>query len=328
MVVFKDAQSAGQKLKMMREAQGLTAESVELQLCLQPGYIEAMEAARWVDLPSPVFLKGYLGAYCKLLNSDVSQYLPAFERAWSECGSDVSQSVVTEGGGEPVRPLKLAVSPDYEGLDLRGHVALFSLMLVFIGGVLYWDGVTAYIDQMQARSMARTMLLEGGVKRPELGSDVAVVSRDDAAFERRLDLLLGAEAEFAIESESAAQKVVLTELGRPNTWLVGQASAGGQDALELYFLRQTRVEIIDSQGQKGAEADNEYASGALLKFGGRAPFTLMIEDPSAVMVKFNQQPIDFITEKAPVIEKTSVTEKVSGSHSKARPIVERGAGRE
>lgn len=58
---------SGEQLRAARLRMGLTTEQVERQLFFQPGYVDSIEQGNFKQLPSTLFVKGYIRAYAKLL---------------------------------------------------------------------------------------------------------------------------------------------------------------------------------------------------------------------------------------------------------------------
>ncbi|MBW1730327.1 MAG: helix-turn-helix domain-containing protein [Deltaproteobacteria bacterium] len=70
----------GQRLKEAREAKGLTLEQVFEHTRVRISMVEAMEKEQWDALPSPVFVKGFLRSYAKLLGVDEDELIDLYER--------------------------------------------------------------------------------------------------------------------------------------------------------------------------------------------------------------------------------------------------------
>jgi len=68
----------GALLAEFREERGLTQEYVAGKLHLRVKVIELLEADDYDDLPEPVFIKGYLRAYAKLLGVNAGPLLETF----------------------------------------------------------------------------------------------------------------------------------------------------------------------------------------------------------------------------------------------------------
>jgi cytoskeleton protein RodZ len=68
----------GMKLSSLRQQKGYTAEYVASKLHLRVRIIELIEQSEFKLLPEPVFVKGYLRAYAKLLGVSPEPFLAVF----------------------------------------------------------------------------------------------------------------------------------------------------------------------------------------------------------------------------------------------------------
>jgi len=65
------AQQMGQQLRQAREAGGLGVDVVAARLRMQKGLIRALEAGDWSRLGAPVFVRGHLRSYARLLKVEL-----------------------------------------------------------------------------------------------------------------------------------------------------------------------------------------------------------------------------------------------------------------
>lgn len=90
----------GAELRGAREAQGREVRDVARALRLDQAVIRALEADDFAALPAPIFVKGYLNAYCRLLGIAPDGVLADYVRA----AGDVAPPplVVSRGTGDGV----------------------------------------------------------------------------------------------------------------------------------------------------------------------------------------------------------------------------------
>ena len=81
---IKSTISLGKELAQIREQKGFTIEYVAGKLNLRVRMIELLESDTFQELPQPVFVKGYLRAYAKLLEVSPDQYLNLYNSAYSQ----------------------------------------------------------------------------------------------------------------------------------------------------------------------------------------------------------------------------------------------------
>ena len=69
------AAGCGTRLRQAREAAGLTLDDVGQRLRMPVQVVKSLEEERWQKLGAPVFVRGQLRSYARLLNVDISQLL-------------------------------------------------------------------------------------------------------------------------------------------------------------------------------------------------------------------------------------------------------------
>jgi cytoskeleton protein RodZ len=90
----------GALLARVRVERGLTPEDLAQTLNLSLATLRALEADDWSRLPSPIFVRGYLRAYARLLLVPSAPVLAAFDQQLAEAG------LAAEGVALPRLPLQ------------------------------------------------------------------------------------------------------------------------------------------------------------------------------------------------------------------------------
>ena len=72
---FETADGCGQRLRQAREAAGLTLDDVAQRLRMPAQVVRSLEEEQWQRLGAPVFVRGQLRSYARLLGVDVGQVL-------------------------------------------------------------------------------------------------------------------------------------------------------------------------------------------------------------------------------------------------------------
>lgn len=75
-------ENPGLQLSSLRQQKGYTIEYVASKLHLRVRIIELIEAGDFQSLPEPVFIKGYLRAYSKLLGVSPDPFLAVFDNQY------------------------------------------------------------------------------------------------------------------------------------------------------------------------------------------------------------------------------------------------------
>src|SRR5689334_23402695 len=73
----RDTTPPGVRLAQTRQAQNLSAADVARQLKLSVWQVEALEAGRYQQLPGPIFVRGFIRNYARILKLDPEELLRA-----------------------------------------------------------------------------------------------------------------------------------------------------------------------------------------------------------------------------------------------------------
>ncbi len=76
---MKPPQGLGARLRKEREALGVGLDELSRATKIRRVFLEAMEAERWEEMPSPIFVAGYLKAVAQHLRADPTPWLAALE---------------------------------------------------------------------------------------------------------------------------------------------------------------------------------------------------------------------------------------------------------
>ena len=74
-------ESLGNYLRHLRLARGRSPEEVARTTRVASRYLEALEEDRWSELPAPVFIKGFIRAYCQALGVSPGEALARYTAA-------------------------------------------------------------------------------------------------------------------------------------------------------------------------------------------------------------------------------------------------------
>lgn len=117
----------GGRLAAARETRGLTLANVARNLRLSAATLQALESGRYEDLPEPIYVRGYLRAYGRLLGMDEEVLVAEYERLLST--------------PEPV--LTLATRARRQGMArapyLRGPAVLSVAAVVLLTGAWWYS---------------------------------------------------------------------------------------------------------------------------------------------------------------------------------------------
>jgi cytoskeleton protein RodZ len=255
-----DQASVGQILRNAREAQGVTVEEAAVRLRLMHRQIEAMEADDFESLGQPVFARGFVRNYARLLALVPETLLARMEGAPAE-PAPVSQA-------EPPQQRSWLSSP-WLILLLLGL-----LLLVAIPVVLYlWlnsevdEGPASPMPTAQSRPAPQTPPPASAAASPVVAAPVApaaAVAQDAPA------------AEVAAPAEAAAPAAV--------------APPVASSVLHLEFGAEAWTEIKDSSGRMLHRQLNR--AGSSVDIHGQPPFDVVIGNAAQARMTYNGRPFD------------------------------------
>ncbi|MEX0900879.1 MAG: RodZ domain-containing protein [Gammaproteobacteria bacterium] len=129
----------GDRLRSARERRGLSVRDAATRLRLDPSVIEAIEADNFAALPAPIFVKGYLNAYARLLG------IPA-----EDCIAEYTAAV--DGAVPPPLVIRRGTGDGIESSSNR-RIALVSWLVALVAiamVVLWWYARPAPTPDVQA----------------------------------------------------------------------------------------------------------------------------------------------------------------------------------
>jgi cytoskeleton protein RodZ len=102
--------SLGIRLRELREAKGVSLDDIARSTRVGRGHLEALESDSWGELPSPVFVKGFIRAYCEFLGGSPDEALGLYREATGETVKpDRVQSAVHTPPPRRVGPLMVSL---------------------------------------------------------------------------------------------------------------------------------------------------------------------------------------------------------------------------
>lgn len=265
--------SIGQVLRDAREAQGLTLEEAAARLRLMQRQIVAMEADEFESLGQPVFARGFVRNYSRLLGLEPETLLAKMEGAPSE------PSVVSYA--EPPQPRSWLSSP-WLILLLLGV-----LVVVTVPVTLYWwlnEGENELVSRVQSVERVDPVPLP---PRPVAVPVEAAAPVAEPAPPPPVEAATPvAPAPAAPAAPAPIPAAVPGEAGAPAAPV--SPVLGG--VLKLEFGEEAWVEIKDASGRMLHRQLNPAGSSVSVR--GQPPFDLVIGNAAQARMTYNGRPID------------------------------------
>src|SRR5512139_382939 len=256
--------SVGQTLRDAREAQGVTLDSAAVRLRLMNRQVEAMERDDFESLGQPVFARGFVRNYARLLGLAPDALLARMS------GAPVEQPAVSPV--EPALPRSWLTSP-WLILLLLGL-----LLVVAVPVALYlWlnsEGGDGAVNR--APPVAQSRPAPAPVAAPVAATAPVPVPADAA--------MPAAPVVPAAPAPSAA--VSAEQAGAPAT----SAPAAAVSVLHIEFGGESWTEVKDASGRMLLRQLNPADSS--VDVHGQPPFDVVIGNAPHVRMTYNGRPID------------------------------------
>jgi cytoskeleton protein RodZ len=316
----------GERLVAAREAQGLTLEVVADKLRLSAATLHALESNRYEDLPEPIFVRGYLRAYARLLEMDQKVLVAEYNRLVDTLGPVLTPTT-------RVRRQTSAREP-----YIRGAIALFVVAMMLLLGSWWYSRLrhdipaqsrTASSEVEQPASPA-SVSPPPQIDSPNLGPGPVVALSPDipsqslasekaeesaAAVEPELPMgetAAAAEPALSLVSESpvtanahavaqrrdvettvapASQDLPIAPLASEHGRLVRASRAPtGEDVLVIKANDESWAEVVDANGYQLLYYP--LRPGMVRRLQGQAPFRVFLGNAPAVDLSLNQKRFD------------------------------------
>ena len=250
-------QSIGAILRAAREARGMSAQDAAVRLRMMQRQIEAMETDDFTGLGQPVFARGFVRNYARLLGLDHEALLAAMGGDTAE----PSELVHTQ----PVTPTRSWLASPWFILAVLGLVLLIAVP------------VALYVWLNSGAEEEAAPQVPPAAQPAALSPAPAVVPKTVAAPQ--------AEVTAATDAApaSAAPPAPAAEPG-PDTQQTGKGD------MHFEFADDAWVEVKDASGRILHKQLN--VAGSSVDVSGHPPFDLVVGNAAQVRMTYNGRPLD------------------------------------
>lgn len=249
--------SIGQALRAAREAQGLSVEDVAGRLRLMQRQIEAMEADEFDSLGQPVFARGFVRNYAKLLK------LP-------------HDALLGRMGGDTAEPKVMVQAPSPPARSWLSSPWLILILLFLVLAVAAPLGLYLWLNSDVDEAQMLPVQPAAKEAVPAASVPAAVTAPVPAAVARPAPEAVQPATAAAVEATPAAPTI-----HDP------QPQSG---VLRFDFGGESWVEIKDGSGRMVHRQLN--TPGSQVEVTGRPPFDLVVGNAALVRMTYNGRPID------------------------------------
>lgn len=113
--------SLGIRLHELREAKGVSLDDIARSTRVGRRHLEALETDSWGELPAPVFVKGFIRAYCECLDASPDEALALYR----------------EASGEPVKPARVQSAAHAPPSRRAGPLMVSLVLFIALGASLF-----------------------------------------------------------------------------------------------------------------------------------------------------------------------------------------------
>lgn len=261
----------GRELAAARESCGLSIAEAARQLKLSPMQVEAMEAGDYQRLPGPVFARGFLRNYARLVKLDPEVLLASGE-----------QRLHPAAQREPEFPHSVNIPfPTGRELKWRKYAIAVPVLLLLV--------VLAGIYEAYREDATAVNVKSGPVALPQ--PQVAARNQAAATLVPQAAAVGDAEVKPALTLDATALSgKAATEKSALPAYAAAVERKPGEQLLKLTFDTQSWVEIHDRTGRRIFSRLN--AAGTEQWVSGEPPLTLVVGNARGVRLTRNGQPVD------------------------------------
>lgn len=264
--------SLGALLKGRRQELKLTVPDIASQMRLEPRIIEALESESYEGLPAPLYVRGYIRGYAKILKLDGNALVELYD---SDAPSEPPE-IVPE-----VKHPSQATSSD-KPVKAFTYLVTFTLVILLIA---WWQSsyvvktVNPRVESAPAAASDLTDATQQPAVRPYPSGNAA-------------DLQGGAYVapaeELPDENEERAALQLESVVGTATDPIVGTAT--GPDRVVFRLNADSWVEVFDARGERLFMS--LARAGEVLSLSGTAPFSVLLGYAQGVAVEFNGRSFD------------------------------------
>jgi cytoskeleton protein RodZ len=291
--------SLGLYLRGLREAKGMSLDDMARSTRVGRRHLEALESDTFTELPAPVFVKGFIRAYCEFLDSS----------------SDEALGLYRETTGEPAAPH----GPPRPLLAPRtrraGPLAISIILFVALGASLFAlrlglqssrkDSVSAPAKEEARKAVTPTPAASAA--KPAADMPTAPSTAQTSAAPSTPPAALAPSSSSADLTTSASASPPTP----PSSSAPGEAKPGNHHlivrAIEPTWLR---VQVDDGQ-----VAEELLQAGAVREWNATRRFTLTVGNAGGVEIDLDGKRMPSLGAKGAVIQRLVLPQESAGTGS-------------
>lgn len=298
----------GERLQAARIQQGLSLDDVASRMHLSASILEAIEDNNFEEITAPIFVKGYLRHYARIVALDEDEMIQQYSEYYSEEDPPISSTS--------------NMVPELSVADARIKWTTYLVILVIAALLAAWwwnreqndepaislDTQTSTSEQSdQAVAEPAASEIEAASETPETTEPVQAVIQQPIMEEsvqvepeatepvapEQVEPVETDAMEQSAQAETSADEATeaASEPAQPERNIPGLIAPTGSDKMRIKVNADTWTVIEDSSGYLMVR--DLLRADESLELTGAAPFSVFLGNGHGVEIEFNGEEIDF-----------------------------------
>lgn len=258
--------TVGEELCTARERSGVSIDEVAGQLCLSVTYLRALEEGSYSKLPEPIYVRGYIRAYARLMSVSADALIEKYNEGLGD----------EPGIRQPSTENTVSLSrPTFRANRARSHIVIYVLTAVVIGIILFLS--LSYWSKSDRDGSPSTGLEKVSIE----GADGRLIFEDFSSEGGEVSpIVQPQELELAGKDENI-EAVASSE---------GNAFVSFIDSLFVSAEEECWIKVTDGAG--GTLHAALMSPGESLSLSGLAPFKVVVGNVQGVSLNFNGEQVN------------------------------------
>jgi cytoskeleton protein RodZ len=295
--------SLGPYLRGLREAKGMSLDDIARSTRVGRRHLEALESDTFSELPAPVFVKGFIRAYCEFLDAPSEEALGLYRETTGE-------PVAPHG---PLRPL-LAPRP-----RRAGPLAISIILFVALGVSLFALRLGLQSSRKDTATVATPAKEDGrkataSVPASSAGKPSADTHATPPAAQSAAASTASAPAAVPAPSSSSGAPPASPSTSAPIPSSPSSAADAkpGNHHLVVRAIEPTWLRVQVDEGQVAEEL---LQAGAVREWSATRRFTLTVGNAGGVEIDLNGRRMPSLGAKGAVIQRLVLPQESAGTGS-------------
>jgi cytoskeleton protein RodZ len=292
--------SLGPYLRGLREAKGMSLDDIARSTRVGRRHLEALESDTFGELPAPVFVKGFIRAYCEFLDASSEEALGLYRETTGEPAAPHG----------PLRPL-LAPRP-----RRAGPLAISIILFVALAVSLFALRLGLQSSRKDTATVATPVKEQAtaSVSASNAGKPSADTHTTPPAAQSAAAAAASAPAAVPAPSSSSAAPPTSASASAPIPSSPSSA-ADAKPGNHHLVVRATEPTWLRVQVDEGQVAEELLQAGAVREWSATRRFTLTVGNAGGVEIDLNGKRMPSLGARGAVIQRLVLPQESAGTGS-------------